>query len=266
MAIKKHCRQILDTVNKKDRITKVFNISLLLLILFNVFFNIISTVDRINDKYEDFFNLFELVSIIIFTIEYILRIWCSTDNKKYSRTIKGRLKYMITPLMLVDLIAILPFYITLGNFSLTEFRVFRMLRVFKILKVGRYYSASKMFLKVIKKKKEELILTSIVMLLILIIASSLLYYIESENFTSIPDAMWWTILTLTTVGSNKPIPLTLWGRIITAFIAIAGIGLFALPISILGSGFIEEVSEKKKGIIICPKCGEELDHEKRIRK
>jgi voltage-gated potassium channel len=266
MAIKKRCRQILDTVNKRDKITKVFNVSLLLLILFNVFFNIISTVDSINDEYEKFFNWFEFISIIIFTIEYILRIWSCTENRKYSKSIKGRLKYILTPLMLVDLIAILPFYITLGNFSLTEVRIFRMLRVFKILKVGRYYSASKMFLKVIKKKKEELILTSIIMMFVLVIGSSLLYYLESENFSSIPDAMWWTILTLTTVGFNKPIPLTLWGRIITALIAIAGIGLFALPISILGSGFIEEISEKKKGLLICPKCGEEIEHEKRIRK
>jgi voltage-gated potassium channel len=266
MAIKKHCRQILDTTNRGDRTTKVFNISLLILILFNVFFNIISTVDSINDEYEKFFNWFELISIIIFTIEYIFRIWCCTENRKYSKSIKGRLKYMTTPLMLVDLIAILPFYITLGNFSLTQVRIFRMLRVFKILKVGRYYSASKMFLKVLKKKKEELILTSIIMILLLVVGSSLLYYLESENFSSIPDAMWWTVLTLTTVGFNTPIKLTLFGRLITALIAIAGIGLFALPISILGSGFIEEISEKKKGLVICPNCGEEIEHEKRIRK
>ena len=265
MAIKKRCSEILDNVHKNDRAAKIFNISLLLLIFLNLFFNIISTVDHIYDKHESFFDWFEFISIIIFTVEYVLRIWSCTENKKYSKSLKGRFKFFTSPLMLVDLIAILPFYITVGNFSLTQLRIFRTLRVFKVLKLGRYYSTSKLFLKVIKNKKEELILTSIIMVFILVIASSLLYYVESESFASIPDAMWWTILTLTTVGANKPLDLTLCGKIITAFIAIAGIGLFALPISILGSGFIEEISEKKKGLLICPKCGEEIKHEKRIR-
>ena len=165
---------------------------------------------------------------------------------------------------LVDLAAILPFYLPLFiKLDLRFVRALRLLRLFRIFKMGRYSSALQMLGRVVRAKKEEIFITALVLIMLLVVASGLMYYIEKDaqpkQFSSIPSAMWWGVATLTTVGYGDVYPVTAAGKILSAVIAILGIGLFALPTGILASGFIEELHKKETGKIICPHCGKEID-------
>ena len=163
-----------------------------------------------------------------------------------------------------DLIAILPFYLPM--IMLIDLRFVRVLRLFRLLRVfklGRYSESLRTLANVLKRKKEELFITIFVVMILLIIASSLMYFIENEAqpeiFSSIPSAMWWGVATLTTVGYGDAYPVTPVGKLLGAVIALLGIGMFALPTGILGSGFVEEMQRKREKRKICPNCGKEIE-------
>ena len=157
---------------------------------------------------------------------------------------------MLTPLAIIDLLAILPFYLPMIiPLDLRFIRAVRLFRLFRLFKMGRYSKAVFILKKVLKEKKEELVLIIFVIFLLLIIFSSLMYFIEKEAqpeaFSNIPEAMWWGIITLTTVGYGDVYPITPLGKILGALIAFLGIGMFALPAGILGSGLVEIVRKKE---------------------
>ncbi|MBU4350585.1 potassium channel family protein, partial [bacterium] len=184
-----------------------------------------------------------------------------TLNENFRNPITGRLRYILTPFALIDLLAILPFYLPMIiPLDLRFIRAVRLFRLFRLFKMGRYSKAVLMLKKVLKEKKEELVLVVFVVFLLLIIFSSLMYFIEKEAqpeaFSSIPEAMWWGIITLTTVGYGDVYPITPLGKILGALIAFLGIGMFALPAGILGSGLVEAIQKKEKGD---EKLIEELD-------
>ncbi len=166
---------------------------------------------------------------------------------------------------MIDLMAILPFYLPkLIPFDLRFLRAVRLFRIFRLLKLGRYSESVRLLGRVLNAKKEELGVTIFAVLILLVICSSLMYYAEHqaqpEAFSSIPAAMWWGIVTLTTVGYGDVYPITLPGKILGAIIAVLGIGLFALPAGILASGFADEMQKKRSQASgICPYCGRKLD-------
>lgn len=227
------------------------------LIFFNVLFVILGTVDDLAEIYGAFFNAFEDISVIIFTIEYLMRLWSCTSNAEYRHPLIGRMKFAFNPMMLIDLFAILPFYVPLFiDSDFTILRVFRLLRIFCLFKLGRYSDSYRLISRVIISKKEHLIVSLALVFSLLIISSSLMYYIEKEAqpavFSSIPATMWWGIVTLTTVGYGDAYPITLAGKILSGAIALTGIGLFALPAGLLATGFTEELHNKKKKQRTCP--------------
>jgi voltage-gated potassium channel len=180
----------------------------------------------------------------------------------------GRLKYMASPLALIDLIAIIPFYLPMIiPVELRLLRLLRLLRVFRVLKLGRYSHAFDTFIDVLRSKKEELLIAFIIMIILLILSSSAMYFVEHEaqpeKFASIPDAMWWAVVTLATVGYGDVYPITAAGRFIGAVVALSAIGLFALPAGILATGFAASIQKrqarKNVTIILCPSCGLELN-------
>ncbi len=244
-------------------IDKAYNIGMLLLILLNVFAVILQTEEAIFQRYETQFYIFEVFSVIIFSIEYILRLWTCTEMAAYKDPLWGRMRFAFSAAMLIDLISILPFYLPLHGLDLRIIRAVRLFRLFRLFKIGRYSQSLNRLANVIKSKKEELVITLFSAVVLLIIASSLMYFIEKEAqpdvFGSIPDAMWWGAVTLTTVGYGDVYPVTLLGKFIGAFIAVLGIGLFALPAGIIASGFAEELHKQKEGKIICPHCGKEVN-------
>ena len=176
-------------------------------------------------------------------------------------SIGGRLRFVVTPMAIIDLLAILPFYLYFLPVDLRFVRAFRLVRVVRIAKVARYIAALTLFSKVLRNKREELILTSVAALVVIVVASCLMHFAESEiqpqAFPDIPRTMWWAVATLTTVGYGDVYPVTDLGKVLAAVVALAGIGLVALPTGILGSGFVEEI-EKRRGSARCPHCGGEL--------
>jgi voltage-gated potassium channel len=262
--IKRKIYLLLDPTEGDTAWDKIINSFIVLLIIINTIAVIVETVDSIYNAYKDFFIALELVTVIIFSIEYILRIWSCTANEKYKHPVLGRLKYIFSFGALIDLIAILPFYLPLvTRYDLRFIRILRLFRFFRFLKLSRYMTASKVIGRVFSAKKEELILSLGITIFLIIIASSLMYFTEHDaqpdKFSSIPETMWWSVATLTTVGYGDMYPITTLGKTLTSVISILGIGMFALPAGILASGFSDEFkkSNKKK---YCPHCGKELEN------
>ena len=220
----------------KEQINKLLNnrfceIFIVIFIIINIVCLCFETDKTIYLKYQSLFLNIEVISIIIFTIEYILRL-ISINN----------LKEAIRPLMIIDLLSILPFYLPLKILDLRILRIFRLLRIIRIFKLARYFEALQMIGKVICKKKYELASIFGVLLLLMFISSFLMYYAESNSqpdaFHNILDTFWWSLVTFTTVGYGDVYPITPFGKLLSAIIVLIGIMLFALPTSILTAEFL----------------------------
>jgi voltage-gated potassium channel len=234
------------------------------------------TMDSVIQDYGILLRSVEVFCIVIFTDEYIFRLWSCTADERYKRPILGRIKFAFTPLALVDLIAFLPFYLILF-FPNTQFAgatfIFRLLRIFKMF---RYSESLRMFAAVFVRKRQQLAATFSVTLVLLVFSSSLMYFAERdaqpEAFSSIPDTLWWGAVTLTTVGYGDVYPVTPLGQIFGALTALLGIGLVALPSGILASGFVEGFGgeheeegqnggEGRDEERLCPHCGRDIHEE-----
>lgn len=260
---KKRVFEIVEKAAPGDIQSKIFDISIMTLIVLNVIVVIFETVDSIYRKYPFPLRTFEIVSVIIFSAEYIVRLWSCTASGKYKHFIKGRIKYVLSPLALIDIFAILPFYLPMIlPFDLRFIRAIRLFRLFRIFKMGRYSKALRTLTEVIRNKKEELFISVFAVFVLLIISSSAMYFVENskqpEAFSSIPAAMWWGVATLTTVGYGDVYPVTPIGKILGAIIALLGIGLFAMPAGILAAGFAEVIKRNETKSVVCTKCGEKI--------
>ena len=269
--IQKRTYEIVEAADEGDIQSKIFDITIMALVVLNVICMIIETVPEIRESYGKLLNRLELISVIIFTIEYILRLWSCGISAKYAG-IKGRMKHALTPMAIIDLLAIMPFYLRFIKVDLRVIRILRLFRIFRIAKLGRYNKGIKLLKGVLSDKKEELCLTMIIMFFMLIISSSIMYFVEHEaqpeGFSSIPASMWWGVCTLTTVGYGDLYPITIMGKFMASIMSILGIGMFALPAGILAGGFesaltaekeekrAKEIEEKEKPF--CPHCGEKL--------
>jgi len=226
MQFKKRIWEIVEVAKTGDIPSRIFDISILSLILLNVIAVIIGSIESIQVRYGLILYYFELFSIIVFTLEYITRLWSCTIDKRFSQSFNGRLRFVKRPIALVDLFAFLPFYLPFLGLDLRFIRVFRLLRIIRIAKIGRYYSSLRLIANVIKSRKEELILTTALMALLLIVASCLMYEcehkIQPNAFPDIPSTMWWAVVTLTTVGYGDVYPITSIGKVMASIIAIWG--------------------------------------------
>lgn len=262
MNIRKRTWEIVEVAKAGHAASRVFDISILVLIFLNVVAVIIGSVQSVQQRWGSFLNVFEAISVAVFTVEYIARLWSCTTDPQFSGRFRGRIRLALRAMSIIDLLAILPFYLPFLGIDLRSLRVLRLLRVLRVAKVGRYYSSLNLIKHVFQSKKEELVLTSALMGLLLVVSSSLLYYCENgvqpDAFSSIPATMWWSVATLTTVGYGDMYPVTLMGKFCASVIAILGIGMFALPTGILGAGFVEAIQKHKEPKEVCPHCGGEL--------
>ena len=246
-----------------DEDSKYFDPFIMGLIVLNVVAVVLETVDWLYTSYAPIFNAFDLFSVAVFTVEYILRVWSCTIDPRFNDPVRGRLRFLVTPLALVDLMAVLPFYLPLLFPDMRFMRAMRLFRLFRVLKLARYSESLQTFIDVLRLKKEELLVMFFAIMILLIISSSLVYDAEHEAqpeaFASIPAAMWWGIVTLATVGYGDVYPVTPWGRLIGSVVVILGIGLFALPTGVLASGFAEVLARRKEKEKMqkmrCPHCG-----------
>jgi len=257
--IKSRIHNILEKSQGRDKLSRIFDIFIVCLILFNVGLVIIETVEGISQKYSTLLYILDAISVFLFTFEYLLRLWTCTEDKKYQRPIMGRLYYLLTFYMVIDLISILPFYIPMLFFvDLRILRLIRLFRIFRLLKVGRYSKSLKYLINTFKNKKDEIFVSLFIVVVILVISSSIIYYVERdaqpEAFASIPDAMWWGVAALSTTGYGDVKPITPMGKFLGAIITISGIGIFAVPAGIIATGFINKIHSTSRKKIKCPHC------------
>ena len=264
MKIRRRIFEIVSSNQLQDKASQAFDLFIVTFIIANVVAVILESVESLRIAHAVFFTDFEKIAVAIFTTEYFIRLWVCVEDERYSSQFFGRVKYLITPLALLDLAAILPFFLAFAGIDLRTLRIFRLFRILRLAKLVRYSNTFQIFIRVMAKKKEEMIITLMLIVFLLILSSSLIYLVEHDvqpkAFSSIPASMWWAIETLTTVGYGDIYPITPLGKILDSIIAILGIGLFALPAGILGSGFIEELAESKRNRkIVCPHCGEVIN-------
>lgn len=226
---------------------RILNALIGILIVLNVTAVVLESVATIHARYSRWFLWFEAISVILFTAEYAGRVWVSVESERFGPGWRGRLRYMVTPLALIDLIAIAPFYF--GFLLDVDTRVLRALRLLRVFKLTRHSTAMDMLLSVIRNEAATVASSMFVMIIIIVLAASGIYMIEREAqpeaFQSIPMAMWWAAVTLTTVGYGDVVPITLLGKVFGLLITIAGVGMVALPAGILASGFSAELQKRR---------------------
>ncbi len=247
--IRRRVHQVLDVPEADDLTSKVINTTLIFLIIGNVLAVILESVAAVRTILGEFFFYFEIFSVIIFTVEYVLRLWASVEGSdpKYSGRFLGRCRYAMRPLVLIDLIVILPFY--LSTFFGFDLRILRILRILRVFKLTRYSGAWSLFAAVLNSQKRPLLMTVYLLSITLVVVASLMYLVESDAqpkaFADIPSAMWWGLVTLTTVGYGDVTPITILGKVLGAAVTILGIGVYALPAGILASGFMQELNRRQ---------------------
>lgn len=240
------------------------------LIILNIVALILESYKNYRNEYTDFFYFFEAFSVLIFTIEYILRFWVADLNKKRKTSkSKSRFSFAFSTMGIIDLMAILPFYLPM--FFAIDLRVLRILRLFRLarlFKLGRFSRSLKTINKVLKDTRSDLTITAFIAFILLVLSSTLMYYAEGdeqpEKFASIGHAFWWAVATLTTVGYGDVFPVTSLGKFLSGVIAMIGIGFVALPTGIISSAFVDKIREQKqnKTKCKCPNCNTvfELKH------
>jgi len=251
----------------ESKADKFVNIFIITLIVLNVLAVMIETIDPIHIKYKLYFDWFDKISVYIFTVEYVLRVWSCTHDPRYKGSIRGRIKYILTPGALIDLLAFSPYYLhAFLKFDLRMLRILRLMRFFRLFRLTAYTKSAQMIFNVFRSRLNELVLSFIMVLFLIIIASCLLYFAEHtaqpDSFSSIPATIWWAVVTLTTTGYGDMSPHTTIGKILAGTIMLTGVALFALPAGIITVGFLEEFRfNKKYRGHNCPHCGKPIDEQ-----
>ncbi|MDD1728527.1 MAG: ion transporter [Methanospirillum sp.] len=253
-------KRVFDIVNDRDNDgipNHIFDYAIITLIVLNIIAIFLETYKPIYTEYYNFFTWFEYFSVILFTVEYILRIWTCTYYEEYTNPVIGRLRYAISLMMIIDFFAVFPFYLSLLlPLDPRVVKLFRMFRLFRIFKLFRYYKSFEVVISVLKKNKDYLISVLIILISFLIFVSYSIYIIESESqpdkFQDFDNAFWWSVITLTTVGYGDTYPITDIGKFLTVIVLLIGIGLISLPTGIIASGFLDEVRKRKECSLSIP--------------
>ena len=219
------------------------------LIVLAVLVGILDTEVAVREAAPGLFSWLEWALISVFTVEYVARVYCAGEDPVYAG-LRGRLRYMMGFWSLVDLLAVLPFLITLGAYNAFLLRLFRFFRLLRLARLGRYTDAWDVLGEALYSRRLELVISGGLAGVVLVFSSALLYLVEGadqpEAFGSIPRALWWSITTLTTVGYGDVAPISVLGRVFAGLTAVAGIGLIAMPTGILAAAFSDVIQERRR--------------------
>jgi voltage-gated potassium channel len=222
---------------------------IILLIMANVAAVMLQSYPPYALAYDRAFWLFELFSVAIFSVEYVARLWCIVEAPRYRglTPARARMRYALSPLALIDLAAILPFYL---SFIFTaDLRFLRVLRLLRLLKLSHYFPGLDVFLYVLRVQLPSLAAASLVMLVLILFSACLMFLLEGqaqpEAFGSVAAAVWWAVVTLTTVGYGDITPVTSLGKVLGAVIMLLGVGTVALPAAMLAGRFSEEIQSRR---------------------
>ena len=243
--------RILEPARLGDRTSKIWDLSLFGLVVLNLIAVALESVPTLQTNYGSWFYSFEIFSVIVFTVEYVARVWSAPakrDHENGETGLKARIRYIFSFYGLIDLVAILPFYIQ-AFFPGLDLRVLRALRLLRILKLNHYNSALDDLFGAIVEEKKSFLTTLYIFSVAFVLSSSLIYYaehkVQPEDFRSIPDAMYWSIITLTTVGYGDVSPITVFGKSIAAITAIFGVVVVALLTGIVANSFNAQMDRRK---------------------
>jgi len=242
---------IIQIGDKSDVPSRVFDIFIVLVIFINLFATFFETFEE-SIPYQGILDGVELVTIIIFTVEYILRLWTADLLYPDKKRLAASVAFIFSFYGLVDLITFFPFYLPMVIPSgVVAFRVFRVIRIFKLFKINTNYDAFNVIVDVINEKKNQ-ILSSFCLILILMIASSLCMYsleheAQPENFKNAFSGIWWSVSTVLTVGYGDIYPVTVMGKVMAIVISFLGVGIVAIPTGIISAGFVEQYTKVKPG-------------------
>lgn len=256
---------LLETVRGGGRAAVLMHRAIMTLIILNALAVILASVQSMERRWSLFFDAFELFSVAVFSLEYLARVWACTADPRFAGPIRGRLRYVLTPLALIDLLAILPSYLIWLHLDLRIMRSLRLIRLARVGKMGRYSTAAAMIVRVVKSLREELLLSLSMLAILATVCATLMYFVEGqvqpEAFPSIPAALWWSFVTITTVGYGDVYPITPLGRILGITTTLLGILMLALPTGLFSAAFIEEVHRRRQAHPqkSCPHCGKPLE-------
>lgn len=271
--IKQRAHEILEVARPNDKASRAVDIGLMCLILINVALIIADTFD-LPPLAVKIGGIVETISVVIFTIEYILRLWVADLSYPELPPFRARLKYIRSFAAVIDLVSLLPSFISAMSANFMVLRMLRVLRLLRAFKLNRYTHALHDIGEVFRKKASQLISSMLVVSFLMVISSVLMYDAEHEAqpevFDNALSGLWWAIATLTTVGYGDIYPVTAIGRVMSAIIALLGIGLVAVPTGIITAGFSEHISQKQieaeksakaddEEKKYCPYCGHKLD-------
>ncbi|MCX2574935.1 ion transporter [Pedobacter sandarakinus] len=231
---------------------KAFDIGLLIAIFTSIIVVMLDSVISIHANYGHLFNTLEWIFAVLFTIEYILRLVC----------IKKPMRYVVSPLGIIDLIALLPSYLGIffiGAQSLLVFRAFRLLRVFRIFKLGQFLTEINFLTQALKGSVRKISIFLLTVLTITVILGSIMYLVEQrENgFSNIPESIYWAIVTITTVGYGDISPITPMGKFVASVVMLIGYAIIAVPTGIITHDIAVASRQKKELTESCPSCGRE---------
>jgi len=257
MSLQSTCYNIVTASSDAQQhkaLSKAFDWMLICLVLINVAAMMLETVPEVAKVWSYELYLIEVVSVVLFTIEYAVRVYSSAAAPVHSNTELNnvsawakRWHYIKSPMAIVDLMAILPFYLSV--FFVFDLRILRVFRVLRILKIGRYSRSMQTLITVIRNESHSLLAAVSVLLVFTVIAATCIYYIEHNAqpnvFSSIPASLWWALVTLTTVGYGDAVPVTALGKVFGGLITVMGICFYALPAGILSSSFTAQMQLKR---------------------
>ncbi|MCB1755953.1 MAG: ion transporter [Gammaproteobacteria bacterium] len=244
---------ILDVSINGDRVSRIVDYFLICLIIVNVVAVILESVEEIHARWAYTFYLIERVSLLIFSIEYVLRVWSIVDNSyrpKYAHRLWGRLKFMRSPMAIIDLVAIAPFWLSL-IFPM-DLRFLRVVRLLRVLKLTRYSAAMNLLFDVLREEARVIGAAMFTVFILVILTASATYLAENatqpEVFSNIPQAMWWAVVTVTTVGYGDMVPVTPFGKFLGSLLGFIGVAMVALPAGIMASGFSNALHRRRNNL------------------
>jgi voltage-gated potassium channel len=254
-SVRRFVAGIFDRSKKPTTLSYAVNFFLFSLIILNVAAVTLESIASVRTRWQDQLTAFELVSVFIFTVEYLLRIWSAPEHQDLSGETgsQKRKAYIFSFTGVIDLLAILPYLLQLIGLS-ADMRMLRVLRLARLLKISHYTSALEDLMSAIYSERKAFLAALYLLILALFLSSSLIYVAENEVqpdvFSSIPETMWWSIVTLTTVGYGDVSPVTAVGKLIGATTAMMGVCSIALLTGIIGAGFSNQMSKKKAALAL----------------
>ncbi|NBW01614.1 MAG: ion transporter [Betaproteobacteria bacterium] len=246
-------QQVYALINPTDtsgKLHEYFDTLIVWWVLISVSAVILESVQMLEGVFHVEFVVLDAVAVMIFSIEYILRLYSCVEDPRFQGAVSGRLRYAKSPIAVIDLLAIVPFYLEVLLHSIVDLRFLRIFRLMRLLKLTRYTQATGTLFKALKREWPIIAASTFIMLLLVVLTASLGYLFEHEaqpdKFENIPQSIYWAVVTLASVGYGDISPVTPVGRLMTMIMALVGIGIFAVPAAILSTAFNDQLHKDRE--------------------